>query len=174
VLLPPDAAEDRPPAAVATDCVGALGVFLAGPVPVFLPFLALLFYGDEPARGAAPCGRRARAPPPPARARRPGRGRLTPMLVLPVICLLPALVVTLAAALASLGRLAERRVTRLPVLSGWDVFGVTFFVVLYLAVVFGAIEVEGSGWLLAVGPVAAAVRVATLRAGARTGAGASR
>jgi len=85
------------------------------------------------------------------------------------------LVVTLAAAFASLGRLAERGALRRPVLSGWDVFGVTSFAVLYLAVVSGIIEVEGLGWLvLTVGLVAAVVRVATLRGGARTGAGASR
>ena len=47
------------------------------------------------------------------------------------------------------------------------------FVVLDLAVVLGVLEVDGSGWLLAVGPVAAAVRGATLMTGARTGAGAS-
>jgi hypothetical protein len=85
------------------------------------------------------------------------------------------LVVTLSAAFASLGRLAERGVLRRPVLSGWDVIGVTFFAVLYLAVVSGIVAVEGLGWLLlAVGLVAAAVRVAKLRAGARTGADASR
>jgi len=84
-------------------------------------------------------------------------------------------VVTLAAAFASLGRPAERGALRRPVLSGWDVFGVTSFAVLYLAVVSGIIEVEGLGWLvLTVGLVAAAVRVATLRGGARTAAGASR
>jgi hypothetical protein len=84
------------------------------------------------------------------------------------------LVVTVAATLASLGRLAERLASRRPVLSGWDVFGATCFVVLCLAVLLGIIDVAGSGWLLAVGPVAAAVRLATLRSGARTGAGASR
>ena len=85
------------------------------------------------------------------------------------------LVVTVAATLASLGRLAERRASRQPVLSGWDVFGATCFVVGYLALVLGIVEVEGLGWvLLAVGLVAAAVRLATLRPGARTGAGASR
>jgi hypothetical protein len=84
------------------------------------------------------------------------------------------LVVTVGATLASLGRLAERRASPRPVLSGWDVFGATFFVVLYLAVLLGIIDVAGSGWLLAVGPVAAAVRLATLRSGARNGAGASR
>lgn len=85
------------------------------------------------------------------------------------------LVVTLAAAFASLGRRAERGMSRRPVLSGWDVFGVTCFAVLYLALVLGIVEVEGLGWvLLAVGLVAAAARLGTLRSGARTGADASR